>query len=294
MQRQPARSAFTLVELLVVIGIIALLIGILIPVVSKVRTQAYITNSTQQLSRISQAITSYEAEFHAPPGILPNSAFNDPSVFFDAAGAGNNLTTPKQYTQAEDLVMALLGGLSMSPTAPGKMVFKTDYVGTGPTTMNPVAPGKHAAYMPRAESDISAPGVMLKNDGRLASYTYVTDSEAPEFIDQFPEPRAILYMRLNKGAKPGDVNFIVSNDIKTTFHYNLLLVGPYLNFSDAKEILTKGEADQKVKDFFTAGQSASGSVGTAKFAGTYILISPGADRKFGTSDDIVYGAGGGQ
>src|SRR4051812_27443851 len=98
---KPQRRAFTLVELLVVIGIIALLIGILIPVVSKVRTQAYVTNSSQQLSRISQAINNYHLEFGgAYPGILPNSAFTDASGYFDTGAAGNNMATPKQYTQA--------------------------------------------------------------------------------------------------------------------------------------------------------------------------------------------------
>jgi hypothetical protein len=33
---------------------------------------------------------------------------------------------------------------------------------------------------------------------------------------------------------------------------------------------------------------------TAKNAGTYMLISAGPDRLFGTGDDIVVGGGGGQ
>jgi prepilin-type N-terminal cleavage/methylation domain-containing protein len=291
---KPQRRAFTLVELLVVIGIIAVLIGILIPVVSKMRIQGQITNTKQQLSRISQAITIYEHDFRGYPGLLPTQAFQGPSGYFDT-GSGTDMVTPTQYTQAEDLVMALMGGLNaVSPTTAGsKLQFKKDYVGTGATTLNWVNPGKKAAYMPRVESDISSPGIQLKADGRLSAYTYVTDSEAPEFIDQFADPRPLLYMRLNGSAKAGDVNFIVSNNYDPTCHYNLFLVSPYLNSTDPKEILALGASDSRVKQYFTAGQSG-GSVGTAKFAGTYILISAGADRKFGTDDDIVYGAGGGQ
>jgi len=105
---KPQRRAFTLVELLVVIGIIAVLIGILIPVVSKMRIQGQITNTKQQLSRISQAITIYEHDFRGYPGLLPTQAFQGPSGYFDT-GSGTDMVTPTQYTQAEDLVMALMG-----------------------------------------------------------------------------------------------------------------------------------------------------------------------------------------
>ena len=56
--------AFTIVELLVVVSIIALLIGILLPAIGKARDQAQLTKSQANLRQLGQATAIYSAEWN--------------------------------------------------------------------------------------------------------------------------------------------------------------------------------------------------------------------------------------
>jgi prepilin-type N-terminal cleavage/methylation domain-containing protein len=90
--RRKTRSAFTLVELLVVIGIIAVLIGILLPVMSRVQARGRDLKCQANLRSLGQAFFTYVAEHKgsAPFGWYYN--ISNP-INWDNAGPNERLTT---------------------------------------------------------------------------------------------------------------------------------------------------------------------------------------------------------
>jgi prepilin-type N-terminal cleavage/methylation domain-containing protein len=86
-------AGFTLVELLVVIGIIALLIGMLMPALSKARVQAQSVTCLANLRGLGQELVLYAQNYRG--WLFPVGAWQDPPGEFQSLGT--NVPPPERW-----------------------------------------------------------------------------------------------------------------------------------------------------------------------------------------------------
>ena len=255
---------FTLVELLIVIGIIVLLIGILMPVISNVRKAAYEADTKAELSQLSAAIQRYHAEFKAYPGPIRNSDFGADGR---AAGAAN-------MTMTENAVFGLLGGWEYGNT------YDDTKVGTGPIIHNANAVSRRR-LAPFVEGAVGT--ILPARPFAASGLPGATDTALPEFIDKFPDPMPIIYLRANVGQD----GIVGANN---TFQYNSNHLLPYgVDNSDISTAdFTHGLISYLRNPNIAATETNATTVndtGTPKSKDGFILVAAGQDRLFGTKDD---------
>jgi prepilin-type N-terminal cleavage/methylation domain-containing protein/prepilin-type processing-associated H-X9-DG protein len=81
--RRHRRRAFTVIEVLVVIGIMALLMGILLPTIERVRHKAYIANCASNLRQVGVYLLTYSNEHR---GALPRTVYVPGAVLQHGTG----------------------------------------------------------------------------------------------------------------------------------------------------------------------------------------------------------------
>jgi prepilin-type N-terminal cleavage/methylation domain-containing protein/prepilin-type processing-associated H-X9-DG protein len=131
MSRLQRRKGFTLVELLVVIAIIAVLIGLLLPAIQKVRAASARTQCLNNLKQIALAAFDYESVYHQfPPGVnvSPNAVNTNPQYVSAPPYAGpytGVLVYLLPYIEQDNLYRQIPSSYFLPNTTQGAWAYNT-------------------------------------------------------------------------------------------------------------------------------------------------------------------------
>lgn len=303
--------AFTLLELLVVIGIMLILISLLFPVIHSLRLSSYAASTSAQISQLRSAIENYANDWHAYPGPLSNPQIISGITF--AGVVGNGANAAGNITMTENLTLGLLGGLTPTGTN-GSIVYTSAALGRGPVSLLVTNPTNYHSYL--ADSGTSgwlSPRSFVDSGGIPAN-----DTNIPEFVDRFPDPLPILYLRAKVGAPgivspdttPGNGGLVFQYDVAQLLPYTaakldgkthgLQNVGsaavdpsitgdhPPLDALPYLRDLTRDSSNNFVKVPIAAPLVSDGNVdGVARQQNGYMLIAAGKDRTYGTFNNLT-------
>jgi prepilin-type N-terminal cleavage/methylation domain-containing protein len=89
---KPNVEAFTLIELLIVIAVIAILAAFTVPIVSSLKRKAYISKTQAEMAQIETAIERYKAAYGIYPPSNPNNLLVN-QLYYELVGTTNDAST---------------------------------------------------------------------------------------------------------------------------------------------------------------------------------------------------------
>jgi len=165
---RPADSAFTLIELLTVIAIIAVLMGLLFPAIGAVKEQARKTQAKNDLTQIVTAVNAYYTEYSKYP-VWPQ-ATTAADVKYDDTNSASLFNVLRSINPSSDPTLSLNPRQVVFLSAP---IAKTDTTGANPKGGVDTTTGKY--YDPWGVSYNVAVDADYDNVIKTATHGY-TDS----------------------------------------------------------------------------------------------------------------------
>ncbi|MFZ0033671.1 MAG: type II secretion system protein [Sedimentisphaerales bacterium] len=288
-------TAFTLVELLIVLGIIAILVALLIPAVTMVRNTAKGTQQRAQLTTIEMGLTAFKNDYGDYP----------PSHGYDSSG--NPVYT---YCGAQTLAEALVGWdmMGFHPNSAwradgedkngGNATYdplkNRDVDGDGtPDTLKE----RKGPYLEVATANAFRLNQLFSNTGSLAPNTFV-------LCDVFGVKSVTIGGKTVKAGTP--ILYYKANTSSKTIDYTAIAYVKliYNRLDNDQFVFNVKEMADRAKYpshptpvnplagssiFFYDTYIADPKVTTIKWPcrpDSYLLISAGVDGLYGTSDDI--------
>ena len=291
------RRGFTLVELLVVIGIIALLVGLLLPALAAVREKGKITQTRSLMKNLGDAVDSFVLTHNRQPGALSERQL--------ASDSNNYL----RLSGTENALLELMGGLTPHGSdrfdLAGLKIYRDD-IGMGPT----INGAKYDSYFKPNPRDLYyVKGQLGQTD--VENNLPLDDGVValPDLIDSFGAPIIFWANSGSKakglreiGGRPAVVAFNVqSGNTSQAAPYYYSSFQSYVN-SDELYVGSGGGAplDQHARSYLAEAGSSIGGGTALQLAqaiaahptldsvprGGYIMMSAGKDLTYFSKEQV--------
>jgi prepilin-type N-terminal cleavage/methylation domain-containing protein len=303
------RRGFTLVELLIVLGMIVLLVTILLPMISRVHLQARRTAMAADLMAISEALEAYKGDFGDYPRIDRNRPTNLPPVIgapllcwaLVAPGPAASSSFTSEFNQNPNYVMINPGD---GADGPGFRIRGTTGPVKGPylppdrfhigTQIGGVVypPGNTPLNIAQASFNNSVDVLADRNNSPILYFPATRSASSVSAPNGFVKPR---YVAPNPSTPPTAaqkpaVFYFDDNQV-----YLDLAVGSTPPYNPGHPggnpaNLTRGANGWKVMSYRLGDLSFNGTIDNGEVpitTGPYLLWSPGDDTIFGNDDDVL-------
>lgn len=285
------RSGFTLTELLVAIGIIALLIAILLPALAKALQRAKATQTLSTMQEFSKACDAFHQEFGRYPGIVPEAILaSDPKI-----------------TGTENALFHLMGGaVDQDDPAYGSFSSGSGWTeivfGSSPNTFAIKVNPQKLGEGPRVGGK-QYPPFFAPKSAEVQPTRHVTSvggpgptPDLPDLVDAWGQP--ILYIRALRDAGPlvGSASTAQFSRAGAMGYYDGIVELGELGKSQETSVLAIGSAAQREASLAQLIRSPAIGAGdqplTGAPRGRYVLVSAGPDGIFLSSTQVKNPANG--